>query len=161
VLGWRGIDAINKALQSMNLPALSLNKSDIHKYYDNHLSQLNTKLDSAFRLCLANAGFSVVSDTDRYIKVSTPKGQREMTGFSFEISYDPHEVGDDDDTVTFGIHMSGRYFPTYVDWRDSSGGLWEVNLRDAMDMINFAQGTISSEFPVFLTAGVHLKDIFY
>ena len=84
-----------------------------------------------------------------------------MVGFEFELSYDPYEIGDDENTMTFGIHMSGRYFPTFVDWQSEHGTLYNVNLEDAFEMIKIAKEEIIKEFPQFVTSQIHLKEIWY
>lgn len=63
---------------------------------------------------------------ENYLIVSTPFGERTMCPFALEMVYDPDEMGDNRHSAIFGVPISGRYFPTFADWSDDSGGMTNI-----------------------------------
>ncbi len=58
-----------------------------------------------------------------YIQAHTPQGPREFSPFGLALYGDEDEMGDvwPNDFVV-GVKVSGRYFPTWLDWQDPHGG---------------------------------------
>jgi len=165
LLGWKGLKNINTALKNFNIKELDLDKEDWEDDWENNdlftNQNITSQLENAFLRSIKKYGLIFKNKSDHYYIINTPKGDRELTGFNFSLEYDPDEMGDDENTITFGIHMSGRYFPTYVDWIDEHGTLYYIDLEDALNMIKIAKKELIKEFPYVINAKVHLKEIWY
>lgn len=57
-----------------------------------------------------------------YFNVDTPAGRRECSPFRLGMAL-YGEMGYDFPAVPIGVALSGRYFPTFLDYRDESGTL--------------------------------------
>lgn len=66
-----------------------------------------------------------------YIEGDTSKGTRTFAPLGIEIIGDENEIGDEyPRDFLVGIAISGRYIPTYLDWRDPNGTINNISLED-------------------------------
>ena len=123
------------------------------------------RLAKAHRAALAGAGFTVQRIDDqygRYLLTDTPLGTRCFRPFMFELFYDISEMDDTPETSTFGVGLSARYFPTFLDWKDEHGTLYPVRFDTEMDaLIRVARHHIEAEFPIFSTATIAVVERHY
>lgn len=80
-------------------------------------------LDAAHQSCCLHMKWDHLRTKGTYQVYETPLGVREFSTFDFELFYDVDEMGDTLDTAVFGVAVSGRYFPTFVDWKHEHGTL--------------------------------------
>ena len=118
-------------------------------------------LKEAHRLSLEAAGFtrlskpSVARRVVDYPCYRTPVGEREFSPFAIDVLCDPGELGMELKDAVLGVALSGRYFPTYLDWRDAHGTLDFCELNEAtMKMIGYARLHIEHVLPVFKSANL-------
>ena len=99
---------------------------------------------------------------DRYVEGDTSKGKRTFALLSMEVAGDEIELGDryPDDFIV-GISISGRYVPTYLDWRDPNGTLDTVSLDEMAKEIRIIRREIEKAEPRFKTAKFYVKMKFY
>ena len=122
--------------------------SIFHRHPDLETIHKNV-LDSVFPLSAPATAAS-----NRHLVKDTPLGKREFATFVFEMFLD-EEINDDPDQAVFGISLSGRYYPTFLDWKDPSGSLDVLILdEDSMQMVETARRYIVEKFPIFQTAKV-------
>jgi hypothetical protein len=122
-------------------------------------TQIADLLKEAHLECIATLG-RVLGETedDRHVIAETPLGEREFARFTVELFYDWSEMNERPEDTTFGIALSGRYFPTFLDWKDPSGTLWPVRLDQAtLHQIAIARAAIEKRLPIF--ADAHLAVI--
>ena len=122
-------------------------------------AELDGRLDAAHLAALAGAGFTMSMASrpsiGRYTRAQTPCGTRSFRPFVFELFYDVGEMDDTPETSTFGVALSGRYFPTFLDWKDEHGTLYPVRFDAEMNrLIQIARHHIEAEFPIFSTASI-------
>lgn len=148
---------------------LPLTDDDWHNVQDSVMDSFvkhqKTLLD-IHKKCLETYGFKIFNKSSRKIKdfliCETSEGKREFSPFNLELFYDPDEMGETLDVSTFGIALSGRYFPTFLDWRDAHGTLWPVRFNQELnDMIKIARNEIESKFPIFEEANICVIERFY
>lgn len=79
------------------------------------------------------------------------------------LEYQPDEMGDTLETVTFGVAITGRYWPTFADWKDPNGTLDPMIFDGALgNMQRIAEEAIGRELPEFAPGAVWMvKSIFY
>ena len=102
-----------------------------------------------------------------HIVAQTPKGLREFPPFTFVCAGDQYELEDiwPDDYVC-GVCLSGRYYPTWLDWESPHGGAsvaytcWidDPTLRAMMEE---AKTAIAARIPEFAHAEYVVKMMFY
>ena len=93
-----------------------------------------------------------------YLDGDTSMGVRTFAPLRLEIFGDEVELGDEyPDTFLVGISISGRYFPTYLDWRDPNGTLTNICLEEMQPEIQAIRGEIERLEPKFKTAKVYVK----
>lgn len=124
------------------------------------LNQFNDKLDACYPEALRAIGLTPIGTSGNYITVDTPLGKRSMAGWNIAIQYDPAEMGDEH--AVLGIALSGRYYPTLLDWRDKNGTLMNpVDLRDLLKDANKVLPIINRELPFTKDWKLMLVEIFY
>lgn len=122
------------------------------------LNRINGLLKDIHRQCLVDAGFTVIGTTrNGYIEATTPAGKREFAPFAIEVIYDPDEMGDEEPRL--GIAISGRYFPTFADWYDGSGALY--NARGIEKSMAIARKRILEYFSEFAQAEYMIVERWY
>jgi len=123
------------------------------------------RLRTAHIAALADAGFAVVDvahSSMGYVVADTPCGRREFQPFVFTLFYDVSEMGDTPETSTFGVGLSARYRPTFLDWKGKSGTLYPVRFDPEMlRMIQIARQHIEKAFPIFATAMITVVERHY
>lgn len=167
VLGWRGKHAIQDAVRLLGLEFDKLDgDGNPEKDYTDYRNLLKTEqydkvLFDAHAQLLYDFGFKKVERSeDRFghvrLAAQTPKGEREFDVFhlgtrGFIEDYKLH------DGVVLGVPLSGRYWPTLLDWEDASGTLWTVSFdRDMERDIDKARKAITKAIPMFDGAVVHV-----
>lgn len=129
---------------------------DPHEDIDAH----NEKLDACYPEALRAIGLAPVKADGDYLVTKTPMGNRKMSCWDLAIQYDPYEVGDTHATI--GVALSGRYFPTLLDWRDPHGTLMEApDLREIIAEADKVIPIIQRELPFTKDWKLLLLDIFY
>jgi hypothetical protein len=167
MLGWKGEHAIRDAVKQLGLEFDELDgDGDPEKDYTDYANLLKTEkydelLFDAHAQLLYDFGFEKVEKSeDQFRKVrliaQTPEGEREfdplhMATRGFVEDYTLHEG------VVLGVPLSGRYWPTLLDWRNRSGTLWTVSFdRDMQRDIDKARRAITKAIPLFDGAVVHV-----
>src|SRR5581483_4453491 len=86
------------------------------------LDAFEPQLRQAHHAALLELGFTPPADiNESYPRYETPAGEREFMPFRLEMFYDPGEMGDSAEDAVIGVAISGRYFPTFADWKDAHG----------------------------------------
>lgn len=92
-----------------------------HEMIDAHIKK---RLKVAHKAALEAAGFTPLGQDDRgYDVYDTPLGKRTFGTWELALFHDEEEVGTDFDTCLFGVNLSSRYFPTFLDWENEHGTL--------------------------------------
>lgn len=92
-------------------------------------------LHEAHKKACAEMGFKFIGrwktnpDYDVYV---TPLGDRITAPFRLEKHLDESEMCETEKEAVIGISVSGRYFPTFLDWRDPHGTLYNIVFDDEM-----------------------------
>lgn len=142
VLGIRGMDNINKLLKKVKQPLI-----DVDTYYEWQENHTLPDLTKAHEECLRTF-FGKVSTASYGIGCVTPSGVRSFSPFSLQLYFDPDEMGDEPENAVLGVGLSGRYFPSYLDWRSEHGCIEHVVMDEqTMDMIEKAKEEITKAFP--------------
>jgi len=95
---------------------------------------------------------------DRYFNAKTPKGIREFAPLSLEIIGDTDEIGDEyPDDFVVGISISGRYFPTYLDWKDEHGTIETIGINDIGKLVSIIKDEIVKVIPMFKDSQLFIK----
>jgi len=101
-------------------------------------------------------------NSDRYVEGDTSKGVRIFSFISMEVVGDEPEIGDEyPDDFVVGIPISGRYVPTYLDWKDENGTLETISLDEMQGEIQTIRNEIEKVEPLFKTAKIYVKMRFY
>ena len=153
VLGVVGPEATTKTLMAM-FPELKEEEIDLEDSdftYDRIFylcKDINEQLKTAQRRMLASAGFTNLKEgRGGYISATTPVGRREFAALDLRIIYDPHEVGQDLEDICFGIALSSRYYPRFLDWKYPSGGSVCLAFREDDGMFKIARKEIGKVVP--------------
>ncbi len=97
---------------------------------------LQEKLKQLHKESLAKLGFTDLKPgrglSNGYLEGITPLGKREFEPFELRFHWDPHEMNEEPEHALLGVALSGRYVPTYLDWRDPNGTLWPVIFNEEM-----------------------------
>lgn len=84
--------------------------------------ELYESISNAQRLAFEDMGFEFLRNSNGgWMIYTTPLGQREFTPWNLELYYDPHELGEKPEDAVIGVAISGRYFPTFLDWKNPNG----------------------------------------
>lgn len=127
---------------------------------DEAIASHNGALDACYTEALRALGLTPLSTKGDYLVVQTPLGKRQMSGWTLGLQYDPDEVGDEH--ATLGVGLSGRYFPTLLDWRDPHGTLMGgLDLRATIKEAELVIPIIHRELPFTADWKLLLVDIFY
>jgi hypothetical protein len=131
--------------------------------WDHGVRPLNERAIEAHHEALKLVGFTEITPVDRArVKALTPLGWREFCPFSFELFYDPHECDDEPEMTTFGVALSGRYCPTFLDWKDEHGTLYPVRFDQETDgFIAAARSCLVKRWPIFTRAHIAVVLKFY
>lgn len=109
----------------------------------------------------ANPKINVTNIQD-VIHANTTAGKREFSQMALQVYFDDDEMEEHfPDDVIVGISLSSRYYPVYLDWEDPCGGVWNFCFDDAKPMIKIFRDKLVEIEPIFKTAKVYVKEIFY
>lgn len=118
------------------------------------------KFRNAYLQTIKDVGFRVLGDDGgNYFEIETPAGLRKMSGFQLETVYDPIEIGHAPKEATLGVALSGRYYPTLLDYPSTHGTL--LGLGIDLRMIEISRANLIKEFPVFTESKVLVVEKFY
>lgn len=134
-LAYVGEDKIRTVLASLGikLPGLTVDREPgSWDAFEDALRNLpyHQALRKAHLCALGLLGF-MVADVQRnaspsYTAFDTPLGRREFAPFELEFSFDPDEMGEEPKHAILGVPLSGRYTPTFLDWKNVDGTLHPV-----------------------------------
>lgn len=122
--------------------------------------EVEKELKKAHKLACEDMGFELLKN-GRYPEYKTPEGPREMVPFNLELVYDgemdyapkDHVRKPKPLDVVFGVAISGRYFPTFLDWRSPFGTLTNVIVGPKPTAeVSIAWRRIVEAVPVFSSA---------
>jgi hypothetical protein len=96
------------------------------------------------------------------IKWQTPVGPREIIPWTFEFQLDQDEMGEKPSDAIIGVPVSGRYWPTFVDWRNQHGTVWNlvVGPKEPIEM-GIARSYIIEAVPAFADADWIIRERHY
>lgn len=156
-------ELLKKAVEELKLDLDTSRESHEYLMPDEAKAMVNQKLKEIHLLCLKELGFKVNKNPkSRYVNVETPLGEREFASFTIELLLDPHEMGEDINCAVFGVSISGRYFPTFADWKSPHGTLYPLSFNeDIKKCMEISAKHISEEFPIFKEANWIVKEIWY
>lgn len=88
------------------------------------LKEINKALEAAHREALEAIGFKVQhrKNDNGYLVATGPCGKREFAPFCLQ-SFSDSEGETTFEDAPWGVALSGRYVPTFLDWRDEHGTL--------------------------------------
>lgn len=119
-------------------------------------AKINKLLKLAWQDALRSANMVLQSDISKqHARVLTPAGIRDMIPFCLELL---HDDGDHENAI-LGVAVSGRYFPTFIDYQDKHGTLINVPLN--LDLMAIAKESIITHIPEFKSAEWFVVQIFY
>jgi hypothetical protein len=160
LLGWRWPKA-QKVLKELGV---DLQECCGYKFDEKTPDGFGGGLREAHIEALKEMGFTFVRPKQEYgyDVWLTPLGERQFASFCAEFVYDPDEMGDEPQDAVFGVSLSSRYFPTFLDWQDSHGGLEVIEFdQELLDQIEIARKHIMKVWPQFRDAGVLVKMLHY
>lgn len=127
--------------------------------FDRHAPQLAQAWHAA---CLEMGWKFLNQESQNSYLYETPLGQRELIPFCFELFYDRSEFEDTPEQAILGIALSGRYFPTFLDWDDRHGGLYNYSIGPKLPKeMEIAIKHINKAFPFFEQADWIIKEQHY
>ena len=131
---------------------------------DKNLPELSEKTKESWLNAIAKKGWPVSLRTigSGYYIIDSEFGKRESSPWSFDIQFDPHEVGDRPEDATMGINLSSRYFPTFLDMHNMHGTLGSIIDFEALHKdIEIAKEEIIKLIPEMADAKIVTRDIWY
>lgn len=109
-------------------------------------SKVSTAVARTYRKALEAAGFEIlpVESPDMiFVPAETPLGYREFSAWKIELFQDPET-----EDLFLGISLSGRYNPTFCDWKNEHGGLNPIVFNDELrGMVEIAEGLLTTAWP--------------
>jgi hypothetical protein len=156
-------ELFSESVQELGLDLDTSRESHEYLKPDEDKLKVNLKLREIHLRCLKDMGFKVNKNSkNRYVNVETPLGEREFVPFDIELFLDPHEMGEDINCAVFGVSISGRYFPTFADWRSKHGTIYPLSFNEEVKKcMEIASKHIMEEFPIFKKANWIVKEIWY
>lgn len=122
---------------------------------------LNERLATAHRRACEKMGFTHKQTKGRHEIYGTPLGVREMVPFTLEFFFDPGELGEEVEQSIVGVSISGRYFPTFLDWRSAHGTIWNQPVHPLPREMQIARDVIMMAIPGFSEASYIIRDVHY
>jgi hypothetical protein len=131
-LGWVGKTTIDDVCAKLGITFDWDNRDFVA---NNRYMQLSTEIQEAYLAAMQDLfKYNKVSDT---ATISTQQHLIKFGSYPFEfspwnleVSYDPYELGDIEDTAVMGLSLIGRYYPTFLDWDHEHGGSSHVIALD-------------------------------
>lgn len=129
--------------------------------------EIEALLRGAHEKALADMGFTVVGPSTKphsadHVVAKTPLGMREFIPFSLGVNFDPDEMNEEPAQAVFGVAVSGRYYPRFVDWEDESGTIYPVVFDASLKKaLKIAKTRIVEALPDFEKAHWIVKEQHY
>ena len=117
------------------------------------LGEFDAALRKAHHAALLELGFTPKKGKKKndnrldYPIFNTPEGEREFSPFDLELFYDPGEMGDNAEDAVIGVAISGRYFPTFADWKDAHGCVPMIFDAEMQRIMEIAKRHITGVLP--------------
>lgn len=128
------------------------------------LDKIQRALSGAHDRALREIGFEITGRNLRlnHTLAETPLGPREFSAFYLGLHFDPNEMGEGPEQAILSVGVTGRYWPTFADWRDTSGGLWPFAFdKDLRRAQRIARKHIIQAIPAFAKAIWIVKEMHY
>ncbi len=161
VLGWAYPDFVeaSKVLE-VKLPKSERDWNAVRKkgtytwLHDNGTFKLNDRVEWARKEMLLSAGYRILDHQDNgHLLCSTPWGERRFSKMVVELFYDWNNMHEKPEDTVFGVSLSGRYLPVFLDARSLHGAIYHFILnKDTQKMIAIAKRALSESVPGFKTA---------
>lgn len=90
--------------------------------------EVQAALLDAWKKACDDMGWKFIKEKNNHHFIfETPLGEREFSPWTLEFQYDPNEMGEVyREHGVICVAISGRYFPTFLDWRDPHGTVWNL-----------------------------------
>jgi hypothetical protein len=174
VLGWRQ-DEFNLAMEGLDirLPQTPADWEEAsamghHEWIHLHgCERLVEPLRTAHRETLEAAGYPFLGMEVTQIGSprpvhDTPWGKRVFGVFTPTFYYDPDEMGDREEDAMFGISLSARYRPAFLDAHDPNGTFEHVVFNDDLTKkIEIARSVLTKHLHGFGSARTIVASIHY
>lgn len=137
---------------------------DLYEQIQPCLIKFNEPLILSHLNALEDVGFEILRAKNKtgYVDAKTSLGKREFSPWTLELFYDPHEMGEEAEHAVIGVAISGRYFPTFADWKGSHGTLSPIIFDDELQLMQgIAKRHITSVLPCLKNAPWIVKEIHY
>jgi hypothetical protein len=135
---------------------------DTKEQVSNDFMQYFDALKIAHLEALKTAGFPVVSEPGSLLKAITEMGEREFVSFRLKWYFDPYEMDDSVEDGIVGIALTGRYRPTFLDWKNKHGTISGLSInQELLEMVEIARTEIVKVIPVFADAELIIKENHY
>jgi hypothetical protein len=127
------------------------------------LKEINEALVKAHYEACLEMGWILkkVGKYPEYPVYETPKGLREFSPFNLEVHFDHSEMGEKPEHAVIGVSVSGRYFPTFVDWENKHGTIYNIICDPNQLIWQVAKKHICAVLPCFKNAQWIIKEKFY
>jgi hypothetical protein len=170
ILGWKLCDddcpyKDDKVVKKFLKKKPPFGRSDDYEYINQWEIKLaktvESKVKAIHKQCLLFMNFDITKESDDYIFAETPEGEREFSHMRLEVHFDPYEMRERPEDALIGISISSRYFPVFADWRDPSGGMWNIQVSPETEEMQVARQCIVDGLPEFSTARYYVKEKHY
>lgn len=106
---------------------------------------------------------STLKNNQNYIGVVSPWGNRAAGIWDLDIQFDPYEIGDTAEDISFGVNLSSRYFPSILDMKNEHGALGSSIIlnKELLDKIEICKQMLIDQIPELSDAVIYIRDIFY
>ena len=159
---------IDEAHRKANLPDLDVDEEDdgeefidFHEAIDQMVAEMNQQLIDVHHQACLRMGWTFQKKQNNYVFFNTPEGLREFATFCFEWFCDESEMGEQLTDGVFGIAVSSRYFPTFIDWESPCGTIGNIVCDPTQEMWVIAKEEIVKVFPFMQNAKWIVKERFY
>lgn len=103
------------------------------------------------------------ANSDKYVGVESPWGNRIARIWSLHSIYDPVELGDEKANFSIGVNLSSRYKPSILDMDNPHGGLDNAIVlnRDLFNRIDTCKRCLIDAIPELHDAEIFIRNVFY
>lgn len=128
----------------------------LHNAFLNTLVELNWETGEIVEL-------KSYANSDKYVGVKSPWGNRIARIWSLHSIYDPVELGDEKANFSIGVNLSSRYKPSILDMDNPHGGLDNAIVlnRDLFDRIDTCKRCLIDAIPELHDAEIFIRNVFY
>jgi hypothetical protein len=138
---------------------------DVHEIVEKLLTPHQAVLLKAWEISCEEMGWKLLEKAKKkksFLPYMTPAGEREFSPWQLEFGYDPYNMEETPDQAIIGVAVSGRYFPTFLDWKDAHGGIWNfVFGPKPVQELEIARRNIIKAIPVFEAADWIIREKHY